>query len=126
MKLGKEKLRSFTGLDKIKINYMENLVIKLNDVELYDAVIADSLPECGDLAVITKDGGMESGAAGAVITFTVQLPDGTIGRAQAATTVRLLISLGAALSGRYGDASGEALIAPSDTVLSDDIIERND
>jgi hypothetical protein len=50
----------------------------------------DVLPECGDLRIVTKNQGTQSGRAIACITFTVTLPDGTRARAQTVNTVRNL------------------------------------
>jgi len=82
---------------------MEKVRLLLNDVAEYDKVIANSLPEGGDLRIITKDVGMESGRASALFCFTVQLPDGTKATAQAAVTVNTLQTLAAGLNGRYED-----------------------
>lgn len=57
------------------------------------------LRECADLAIYFKPGATESGKAGAVITFTVLLPDGTFARAQAVTTAAMLESVGIAVRG---------------------------
>lgn len=48
------------------------------------------LPEAGDLAIYCKPKATIGGNGMAVITFTVQLPDGTKARAQATTTAALL------------------------------------
>lgn len=87
---------------------MEHLDIVLNDQAKFDAAVhgdgqLPSLPEGGDLALITKDGVTSSGRALACLTFTVTLPDGSRARAQHVTTVRLLTMMLAALRGRYGD-----------------------
>jgi hypothetical protein len=63
----------------------------------------NTLPDRGDLKIITKDKGTEGGNPIAVLTFTVQLPDGKEYKAQTVTTVRLLLSVLAGLRGRYGD-----------------------
>jgi len=82
---------------------MEKFEIKLNNHLVYDGALKGSLPEHGDIAIVTKDGAMESGAAAAMITFSVDLPDGTKQRVQTVTTVKLLLGALAALRGRYDD-----------------------
>lgn len=57
------------------------------------------LAEGGDLAVYVKPKGTVEGKACAVITFTVQLPDGTKARAQATTTAALLKQVGLIMRG---------------------------
>lgn len=74
---------------------MENLIIAI-DPEKFDQAVHGGLddlpvlPERGDLAVYMKPKATVNGNAMAVITFTVQLPDGSFARAQAATTAALL------------------------------------
>ena len=76
---------------------METLDIVLDqehDGKDYDAVLKDTLPECGDMKVIVKHGAMKSGASAVMVTFTVQLPDGSKKRVQAVTTASLFIQAG--------------------------------
>jgi hypothetical protein len=82
---------------------MENIKIRLNDVAEYDRRIKSSLPEGGDIAFITKDAATESGRAGVMISFTVELPGGGKAIAQAVTTVKLLRGVLAGIAGRYDD-----------------------
>lgn len=57
------------------------------------------LPECGDLAIYVKPRATVEGRPMAVITFTVQLPDGSMARAQATTTTRLLEAVSSCVKG---------------------------
>jgi hypothetical protein len=86
---------------------MEVINVRLNEPALFDGLVHGcdgirSLPEGGDIQIVTKDGGMESGRAAAVISFTVDL-NGELLRAQAAIPVRLLIATLRILHARYGD-----------------------
>jgi hypothetical protein len=70
---------------------VEHLTCKL-DPEAFDAAVHGRpgevvLPEGGDLAFVFKPNATEGGNPGLVVTFTVQLPDGTTARAQAVTTL---------------------------------------
>lgn len=74
---------------------METLPVLINQVDEFDRVVHGddrmrSLPSGDDLRIITKDGGMTSGRACAVITFTTELPGGQRARAQYTVPVRLL------------------------------------
>ena len=82
---------------------MEQLRVRINDAGLYDRAIKESIPELGDMMIVTKDGAMESGRSSVMVTFRVTLPDGTIQRVQAATTVKLFKMACAALTGAYND-----------------------
>lgn len=73
---------------------MEHFAISINP-EAFDAAVHGtpqlrSLQEGGDLAILVKPQATIGGRAAAVITFTVQMPDGSIARAQAVTTLRNL------------------------------------
>lgn len=86
---------------------MQHLPVKLNQVELFDKTVHGrdgmrTLMDAGDLQIITKDEGTESGRAVACLTFTVDV-DGKPVRAQTVTTVRLLTMVLSILKGRYGD-----------------------
>ena len=89
------------------------LDIKLDRPLDYDRVIGSkdgvlTLKDLGnDLTVITKSNATVTGRALAVITFTVQLPDGRLARAQTVTSVRNLAALGRALIARYGNDGGK-------------------
>lgn len=82
---------------------MEALRTKLNDVDRFDEVIRTSLPDCGDMEIITKDAGMQSGRGIVMITFSVQLPDGTMARAQSVTTMRMFRAIALAVFSTYSD-----------------------
>ncbi len=84
---------------------MESIHVTLNDQAAFDQAVHahESLPERGDLEIITVDRGTEDGNPAAVITFSVRLPDNTGGyRAQAVTTVRALQAALGAIDERYG------------------------
>jgi hypothetical protein len=83
---------------------MEGIVLRLDAAEFDKAVHGGLgrvrvLKERGDLAVYVKPDATEGGKAAAVITFTVELPDGTVARAQAVTTAALLEMVGGAIRG---------------------------
>lgn len=90
---------------------MEGLHIEIS-AEKFDAAVhgppegVPSLAEAGDLAIYVKRHATKNGNAMAVITFTVQLPNGTLRRVQAVTTTALLSS---ALSILRGWEEGGAL-----------------
>jgi hypothetical protein len=71
---------------------MEQLAVKLNDAEAFDAVLKNSLPEGGDLTIITKDFGTVGGNPVAMITFTVEV-NGERKTAQTVTTLKLLLTI---------------------------------
>ena len=73
---------------------MEAIVVEIS-AEKYDVAVNSGLAEFEDLAIYVKPGAMESGMAGAVVTFSVEMPDGTAQRVQAVTSVS---NLDAALS----------------------------
>lgn len=82
---------------------MEHITIALDD-DKFDAAVhgtegPGSLPESGDMAIYVKKNATIEGNAMAVVTFTVQLPDGTKRRAQATNTVANLINALAVLKG---------------------------
>lgn len=84
---------------------MEHLQILLNKPREFDEAVhgkgeVPSIPEAGDLSIITKDLGTDEGRALAVITFTAE-HEGKRVRCQAVTTVRVLEALLGAINGRY-------------------------
>lgn len=79
------------------------ITILLDDHEVYDRVIKNSIPDEGDLTLVTKDHGMQSGRAIAMLTFHVHTPDGERKVAQTVVSVRILMTMLAALKGRYTD-----------------------
>lgn len=83
---------------------MEGIKCHLNSEEFDKAVhggLDDRpvLPECGDLAVYIKPDATVEHNPMAVITFMVQLPDGTLARVQATTTLVLLEAVFACIRG---------------------------
>lgn len=87
---------------------MEVITVQLNKPEEFERLRigtdgAKVLPEGCDLQFVTKDGATDEGAAAVIIAFSVQLPDGRIARAQAVTTVKLLLQTARILRARYGD-----------------------
>lgn len=72
-----------------------------NDAE-YDRRVHDALPECGDVVFVTKDRATVRGRPGVCISFSVRLPDGSIGKVQAVMTGRNFAMVAAAFRGRYG------------------------
>lgn len=81
---------------------MEAVTILLDKPAEFDAAVHGGLKEGQDLHFISKDDATEDGKPAVVITFTVQLPDGALARAQCVTTAALIQSVGSALAGRYG------------------------
>lgn len=77
----------------------------LLDSDLFDKAVHGGLdelpvlPEAGDLAIYAKPNATVNGNGMVVFTFTVQLPDGSMARAQATTTAKLLRTVGAAVAG---------------------------
>ena len=55
----------------------------------------------GDLKIITKNDATVGGKPAVMLTFTVQLPDGTMQRVQTVTTAQMFVSAAAAVKGRY-------------------------
>lgn len=85
---------------------MEHVAIRLADDELWGQVMKNSLPDAGDVMMITKDHCTEGQRPGVCITFTVQLSDGTFARAQTVITGRIFAAMSAAFRGRYGSDGG--------------------
>lgn len=84
---------------------MEHFAVTLDDGtgKAYDEALKDSLPEGGDLKAITKNDGTVQGNPIVLLTFTVQMPDGTIRKAQAATSVKLFLFAARLMAAKYGD-----------------------
>lgn len=82
---------------------MEHLELQINDIDGFDAVMKSSLPDTGDLKIITKDAGTEGGRGIVMFTFTVQLPDGTLARAQTVTSMRSFRAIASAVAATYND-----------------------
>ena len=84
---------------------MELIELYLDAEDLYIEAVEQGLPFGSDLKLITCDDGTASGAASAVIAFTVQTPDGKTHRVQATTTMKVLLMALTVLGQRY-DAEG--------------------
>ncbi len=82
---------------------MESFDVKINKPEDFDAAIQTSLPELGDICLITKHGATQSGRTAVMLTFHVQLPDGTIRRVQAVTTMKLFRTIATTFLNTYTD-----------------------
>ncbi len=81
---------------------MEKLSIKLNNIERFDEIIKGSLPDGGDLEIVTKDAGMVSGRGIVMLTFTVDV-DGEMKRAQTVTSMRNFRAIASAICSTYDD-----------------------
>lgn len=81
---------------------MEAFGIKLNDGKSFDTILAGSLPEGGDATLITKDHGTVGGKPAIMLTFSVQLPDGTPAVAQVVTTLKIFLAAAEVLKAKYG------------------------
>lgn len=66
----------------------------------FDSVVKGGLPEGGDLEFVLSEKRTVDGAPAVAITFTVELPDGTLARAQTVTTARLIATIGAMVRAR--------------------------
>lgn len=80
-----------------------SIVLDPDNGQSYDKALRQPgiLKEAGNLTITTKDKATLEGNAGAIITFSVEMPDGSIRPVQAVTTVKLLKALGRLLNGRY-------------------------
>lgn len=83
---------------------MEHVVCELNAEKFNKAVHGGLdknpvLKEGGDLAIYVKPKATVNGNPMAVLTFTVQLPDGSLARAQCSTTYTLLMTAFGCLRG---------------------------
>lgn len=81
---------------------MEQVQVKLNNIERFDEIIKDSLPDGGDLEIITRDAGTESGRGIVMFTFSVEI-DGKLRRAQTVTTMRNFRAIAFAITSTYDD-----------------------
>jgi len=82
---------------------MEKLELKLNKPDEWDDAIKTSLPDFGDIEIITKHGVTKGGQAGVMLTFTVQLPNGERRRVQTVTTMSLFRTVTSAFQSTYTD-----------------------
>ena len=67
---------------------MECVIVKPNDVARFDELVHTGLPEGRNIEMASKMGATVNGEPAIVVSFTVQLPDGSTARAQAATTLK--------------------------------------
>lgn len=101
---------------------MNVLNVQLNGIERFDEVIGNSLPEGGDLEIITKDVGTKSGRACVMFTFTVELPDGSLARAQTVTSMRMFRAIANAIVSTYDDEGFRVNMAdPLDDVIIENL-----
>lgn len=79
---------------------MEMLILSF-DPDRFDAVVKgeDSLPEGRDMEIVIKPRATVNGYPMVAVTFTVQLPDGSLRRAQATTTLRAFEAVFSAIGG---------------------------
>lgn len=102
----------------------EHIKLSISDPERFDKIVhgkdgVRTVPDAGDLEVVTKDKATESGRSIAVLTFTVDI-DGKPARAQTVTTVRCLMDMLKALQSDYDDGkrrpSGAKFINPDSSM----------
>lgn len=89
---------------------MEQLTVSLDDGAKFDRCLEEGLPEDGNVELIIKEAGTESGQPIVMLTWTVMLPSGAFRRVQAVTTTRLLAMAGMAVAGHHERITGECLI----------------
>ena len=66
----------------------------------YDEILDNSLPENADLEIVLlKRRGTANGGSCVMLTFTVELPDGTLQRVQTVTTAKLFVTAAKAIEG---------------------------
>lgn len=82
--------------------------IKLADDLLFDKLVHNALSDCADVTMVTKDVATRAGRPAVCISFTVQLPNGDLARAQTVITGRNFAAMVAAFRGRYG-TGGDAV-----------------
>ncbi len=89
---------------------MEQIRLLLNQPKEFDAHLKGTDPQgkpilqdAGDLMAISKDNATVGGRPAVLLTFTVQLPDGTLARAQTVTTLGNFMTVAAGFRGRYGE-----------------------
>ena len=68
---------------------MERIIIS-NDPERFDELVHNGLPEGLDIEIASKAGATANSEPAVVMSFSVQLPDNSIARAQAVTTLKAL------------------------------------
>lgn len=80
---------------------MESLIINLDNTAAFDDLVHNSLKQASPITVCTKPDATESGRAGVVVSFLVEMPSGEVVRVQAVTTVRLFANAGRAVASRH-------------------------
>ena len=74
---------------------MEALSVKIDaktfDEMVHGTVNSPTLPECADLKIAVKENATQEGAAAIVIGWTAKLPDGSLRKVQATTTLRAFL-----------------------------------
>jgi hypothetical protein len=80
----------------------ESIRVILGQDAEFDKLVHGGLPQAGPVTIAVKDGATQGGMPGAVISFPVQLPDGSVKLVQATMTLRLLVGFYSAVRGRYG------------------------
>lgn len=69
--------------------------------QLFDRAVHGSLKDGANLACVVKENGTVDGKPIVALTFRVQLPDGSVARAQTVTTARALIAAAKLIAARY-------------------------
>lgn len=95
---------------------MESLRLILGQAAEFDKLVHSpgGLPQASEITIATKDDGTTNGRPIAVVSFNVQMPDGSVRRAQAVATVRLLVGFYSAMKGRYGPGGPEGHRLPGE------------
>ena len=75
----------------------ESLRLAFDNEARYREVLAEALPESGDLEIITLRSATQAGNTGVMLTFTVKLPNGSMQRVQAVTTMKLFTNAARAI-----------------------------
>ena len=88
---------------------MENIKVTHNDLQ-FDFLVRRGLPEGGDMEITIKENATQGGRPCAVITWSVQLPNGKTAIAQAVVPTRLLVMAGAAVASHHEHLTGEKLL----------------
>lgn len=81
---------------------MEKFELKINKPERWGEVLKDSLPDYGDVEIITKHGVTKGGQAGVMITFSVDV-NGERKRVQTVTTMALFRAVSSSFQSTYSD-----------------------
>ena len=82
---------------------VEHVHVVFADDELFDKTVHYGLKDGGDVTMVTKDHGTAEGRPVVCISFMVQLPDGSLARAQTVITGRNFANICALFRGRYGN-----------------------